>query len=110
MDLHLRPIDLHVHSTCSDGTFSPRELVDYAIKKGLAAFALTDHDTVDGLEAAISYAENLCKREDVDTGQIPEVVPGIEFSTEYQGSDIHILGLLLPGPPCICGLPGTPEP
>ncbi len=95
MDLHLRPIDLHVHSTCSDGTFSPRELVDYAIKKGLAAFALTDHDTVDGLEAAISYAENLRRREDVDTGQIPEVVPGIEFSTEYQGSDIHILGLCM---------------
>ena len=39
-------VDLHVHSTCSDGTFTPEELVDYAMEKGLRAFALTDHDTV----------------------------------------------------------------
>ena len=52
-------IDLHVHSTKSDGTFSPKELVDYAIKKGLRAFALTDHDTVDGLEEALDYAQEL---------------------------------------------------
>ena len=50
-------IDLHVHSNRSDGTFSPTELVDYAIEKGLHAFALTDHDTVEGLEEAIVYAE-----------------------------------------------------
>ena len=43
-------VDLHVHSTCSDGTFTPEELVDYAIQKGLTAFALTDHDTVNGLD------------------------------------------------------------
>ena len=42
-------IDLHVHSTASDGTFTPSELVEYALKKGLMAFALTDHDTIDGL-------------------------------------------------------------
>ncbi len=42
-------VDLHVHSTCSDGTFTPEELVDYAMEKGLRAFALTDHDTVNGL-------------------------------------------------------------
>lgn len=76
-------IDLHVHSTASDGTFSPAELVEYAIKKGLKAFALTDHDTIDGLEEAFAAAE----------GTSLELVPGIEFSTEYQGRDIHILGL-----------------
>ena len=48
-------VDLHVHSTCSDGTFTPTELVDYAIKKGLSAFALTDHDTTDGLEEAMEF-------------------------------------------------------
>ncbi len=89
----MKPIDLHVHSTCSDGTFSPRELVDYAIQKGLAAFALTDHDTVDGLEEAISYAESLRQQETAGADQVPEVIPGIEFSTQYQDTDIHILGL-----------------
>lgn len=76
-------VDLHVHSNCSDGTFSPEELVAYAVKKGLRAFALTDHDTTAGLARARAAAEK--------TGV--EVVPGIEFSTEYQGKDIHIVGL-----------------
>lgn len=106
-------VDLHVHSNRSDGTYTPRELVDYAMKKGLAAFALTDHDTVDGLDEAISYAEKL-RREHSSVRQeeflpengspvndakqsplIPEVVPGIEFSTEYQGQDVHIVGLYI---------------
>lgn len=52
-------VDLHVHSTRSDGTCTPTELVDYAVKKGLTAFALTDHDTVDGLDEAIQYAAGL---------------------------------------------------
>ena len=46
-------IDLHVHSACSDGTYTPTQLVDYAIKKGLRAIALTDHDTTDGISEAI---------------------------------------------------------
>jgi len=96
-------IDLHVHSIKSDGTFSPKELVDYAMKKGLRAFALTDHDTVDGLEEALNYAQSLKRefienRENGQTEQmenVPEVIPGIEFSTEYQGRDVHILGLYI---------------
>lgn len=76
-------IDLHVHSNCSDGTYSPGELVQYAAKKGLRAFALTDHDTTDGIGEAV--AEGL--RRGV------EVVPGIELSTNYWGKDIHIVGL-----------------
>lgn len=81
----MRQIDLHVHSDKSDGTFTPKALVDYALQKGLAAFALTDHDTIDGLSEALSYAED----------KPVEVVPGVEFSTEYEGKDIHIVGLYI---------------
>ncbi len=90
----LPPVDLHVHSNRSDGTFSPSQLVDYAIEKGLAAFALTDHDTIDGLDEAISYAESLTSRHCPDSSAL-EVIPGIEFSTEYQGQDVHIVGLYI---------------
>ncbi len=76
-------IDLHVHSTASDGTLTPSQTVAYALKKGLKAFALTDHDTIDGLSEA----------EEAAFGTKLELIPGIEFSTEYQGKDIHILGL-----------------
>ena len=75
-------VDLHVHSTCSDGTFTPEELVDYAIQKGLTAFALTDHDTVNGLDRAIRYADGLRQAQaaspsDAPASQVPEVIPGI---------------------------------
>lgn len=85
----MNQIDLHVHSTRSDGTFTPKQLVDYAAEKGLTAFALTDHDSIDGLEEAISYA----KKRRLQYPDTPQVIPGIEFSTEYQGRDIHIVGL-----------------
>ena len=49
----MKQIDLHVHSTCSDGTDSPAVLVDKAVDKGLAAFALTDHDTTRGVKEAL---------------------------------------------------------
>lgn len=92
-------VDLHVHSTKSDGTFTPTELVDYAREKNLRAFALTDHDTVDGLREAMEYAEELKKREAAEPAgsrfPVPEVIPGIEFSTEYLGRDIHIVGLYI---------------
>ncbi len=84
-------IDLHVHSTASDGSFTPKELVDYAIEKGLTAFALTDHDSVVGLDEAISYAEELRRTRN----DVPEVIPGIEFSTEYECKDVHIVGLYI---------------
>lgn len=111
----MQQVDLHVHSTRSDGTFTPAQLVDYAMEKGLAAFALTDHDTVDGLEEAVSYAESLRQKSDAGTRKqqeakpgsrtgadphceipcVPEVIPGIELSTEYQGQDVHIVGLYI---------------
>ncbi len=78
-------IDLHVHSNKSDGTFSPAQLVQYALQKGLSAFALTDHDTVDGLSEAMQAAQGLPL----------SVIPGIEFSTAYEDKDIHILGLFI---------------
>ncbi|MDD3416482.1 MAG: PHP domain-containing protein [Lachnospiraceae bacterium] len=81
----MKPIDLHVHSNKSDGSFSPSELVDYALEKGLSAFALTDHDTVDGVKDVIKAAAY----------KPIEVIPGIELSTEYEGRDIHILGLYI---------------
>lgn len=78
-------VDLHVHSDKSDGSFTPTELVNYALEKGLSAFALTDHDTTDGIEEALKAAE----------GKNIEVIPGIEFSSEYEGKDIHIVGLYI---------------
>lgn len=92
----MKAVDLHVHSNRSDGTLSPTALVEYAMEKGLGAFALTDHDTIDGLEEALSHADSL--RASLPLSQrdsVPEVIPGIEFSTEYEGRDVHIVGLYI---------------
>ena len=83
----MKYIDLHVHSVCSDGTCTPEELVDLAIDHELVAFALTDHDTVDGVERAVKAGE---KRH-------IQVIPGVELSCEYvispeRKKEIHILG------------------
>lgn len=77
-----RLIDLHTHSTASDGTLSPRELVKYAKTKGAAAIALTDHDTLEGIEAALAagFEYDL------------EIIPGLEISAQYFGGTMHILG------------------
>lgn len=84
------PVDLHTHSNKSDGSLTPRELIRYAADKGLAAIALSDHDTTDGIDEALAEA-NLLKGEGINL----EVIPAIEFSTEYEGRDIHILGLYI---------------
>ncbi len=78
-------VDLHVHSDKSDGSYSPSDLVSYALQKGLTAIALTDHDTIDGIDEAINAAK----------GTPLTVIPGIELSTEYEGRDIHIVGLMI---------------
>ena len=87
----MRQVDLHTHSNKSDGSYSPAELVDYAIAKNLSAVALTDHDTVDGLAEAVHHAEALSQ------AGLPsiEVIPGIEFSTKYESQDVHIVGLYI---------------
>ena len=77
-------IDLHTHTTCSDGTFTPGNLVILAKNEGLSAVAITDHDTIDGLE------EGIIKGKEIGI----EVVPGIELSVEYE-REIHILGLFI---------------
>ena len=77
--------DLHTHSIFSDGTFTPEETIDLAIETGLSAVALTDHNTVAGLSRFISYAKN----------KAIDVVPGIEFTTGYNGQELHILGLFV---------------
>ena len=78
----MKTIDLHVHSCYSDGSLTPSELVSLACSHGLSAFALTDHDTTDGIDEAIRASESTSL----------EVVPGIEFSTRYMHRDIHVLG------------------
>lgn len=86
----MKYIDLHVHSTASDGSYTPSELVNYAVKKNLAAIALTDHDTTAGLDEALAEATRLNK----EAGkEIIQVIPGIELSAEHNGKDVHILGL-----------------
>ncbi|AOY77254.1 PHP domain-containing protein [Clostridium formicaceticum] len=79
----MRYIDMHTHTTASDGTYSPRQLIDYAITKGLSGIAITDHDTVEGIDEGMNYASKLGKF---------IVITGIELSTEYLGEEVHILG------------------
>lgn len=90
-------VDLHVHSHFSDGSYSPRELVEYALTHNISAFALTDHDTAAGLPEALLCAKELSGRVcgANPEGKTVEVIPGIEFSTEYEGRDIHIVGLYI---------------
>jgi predicted metal-dependent phosphoesterase TrpH len=76
-------IDLHSHSTCSDGALPPAELLARAAAVGLRALALTDHDTVAGLEEAAAAARTHGVR----------LVPGIEFSAAWRSQSIHVLGL-----------------
>ena len=77
--------DLHTHSVYSDGTLTPAELVAEAKKIGLSAVALTDHNTVAGLPEFVSAAEN--------SGVL--AVPGVEFSTDYGNTELHILALFV---------------
>lgn len=84
----MKSVDLHVHSNKSDGTYAPSDLVTLALSKGLAAFALTDHDTTEGIDEAMAAAAS--KRAQ---GYEIEVIAGIEFSTEHEGKDIHIVGI-----------------
>lgn len=80
-----RIVDMHVHSSASDGTFSPSALLQEAKNAGLSAMALTDHDTMDG----IAEAEACAKKQGI------ELIPGVEFSTDYLGQEIHVLGYYL---------------
>ena len=74
-------LDLHSHTTFSDGTLTPAELVTAAIAAGVKALAITDHDTLAGWDEAINAA-----------GDALEIVPGVELSTVENGRSLHILG------------------
>ncbi|MBE6961145.1 MAG: PHP domain-containing protein [Ruminococcaceae bacterium] len=78
-------VDLHVHSVFSDGTLTPAELIALARKTGVTAVALCDHNTVAGLPSFLAAAE----------GSGVAAVPGVEFSTDYRGREVHILGLFI---------------
>ena len=75
-------IDLHTHSTASDGIYSPTELLRRAKDIGLQVLALTDHDTTDGVNEAAQAARTL----DID------FIPGIEINTDVSGGEVHVLG------------------
>ncbi len=77
-------IDLHTHTTASDGSDSPRELIKRAKEGGLCAIAVTDHDTTDGLDEAVAAGKEFGV----------EVIPGIELSCNFE-TQMHLLGLFI---------------
>ena len=79
-------VDLHIHSTMSDGTQTPREIVAEALARGLTAIAIADHDTVAGVEVALGAAR----------GTALTVVPAVQISTEHDSAEVHILGTNAP--------------
>ena len=74
-------LELHCHTTCSDGSLTPEELVQAAIAAGVKAMAVTDHDTLAGWDRAIAAAGNQL-----------EIIPGLELSTVHRERSLHILG------------------
>ncbi len=79
-------IDLHTHSNFSDGTDTPAEIIDKALQLNLSAIALTDHNTLAGVPEFLDAAKN----KDIIA------VPGIEISTDYNGTELHMVGLFVP--------------
>ena len=78
--------DLHLHTTASDGRLSPKDIVSLAVKVGLDIIAITDHDTIDGIEPALSAAEAFSSL---------TVIPGIEINTDVPDGEVHILGYFI---------------
>jgi predicted metal-dependent phosphoesterase TrpH len=83
-----RPLyDLHTHTTASDGRLSPAELVRKAVREKLTALAVTDHDTVDAIDAA--------REEAAHSDPSLEIIAGIEVSANYEDASVHVLGLFV---------------
>lgn len=78
-------VDLHTHTTESDGTLTPEELIKEASHRGLSAIAITDHDSISGIEKALPFA----KEYNI------ELIPGVELSTDYNGKEVHVVGLYI---------------
>ena len=85
MALDRKSADLHIHSTASDGSLRPAQVVERAYVAGLAVIGIADHDTVDGIAEAISVGERLGI----------EVVPAVEINTDVPGKEAHILGYFI---------------
>lgn len=81
--MHNKIVDLHTHTTESDGSFTPEELMQEAKRVGLSAIAITDHDSISGIKKAAPLAEELGI----------ELIPGVELSTDYNGKEVHVVGL-----------------
>ncbi len=75
-------VDLHIHSTCSDGTLTPVEVVAEAVARGVRVVAIADHDITDGIEPAAAAA----------AAQGVDLVPAVEINTDYEGAEVHVLG------------------
>ena len=80
-----RKIDLHVHTTASDGLYSPSEIIDYAIENGISTLAITDHDTIGGLQEGVHYAAKIGF----------DLIPGVEFNLDYHDGSFHLVGLFV---------------
>jgi len=82
----MHEVDLHLHTTCSDGRLTPRELIELLACRGLKIVAITDHDTTEGIEPALEAAR-----------AFPQltVIPGVELSTDIPGDEIHLLGYFI---------------
>ena len=78
-------VDLHTHTTESDGSFTPEELMAEAKRTGLSAIAITDHDSISGIKKAAPFASQY---------EI-ELIPGVELSTDYNGKEVHVVGLYI---------------
>lgn len=85
---HAGRADLHIHTTYSDGSYTPAEVVDLARRSGLAALAVTDHDTLDGVPAMQAAAAATAAA----TGFEIEIIPGVEITAEHAGKEVHLLG------------------
>ena len=84
-------VDLHIHTTYSDGVFSPEKIVDTAIDAGLDAIAITDHDNVLAYPIAADYAKKIAN----EGNKHLEILPGVEINTIYKNIEIHILGYFM---------------
>ena len=84
-------VDLHIHTTYSDGVFSPEKIVDTAIDAGLDAIAITDHDNVLAYPIALNYAKKIAD----SGGKALEILPGVEITAIYKDIEIHILGYFM---------------
>ncbi|HTS16399.1 MAG TPA: PHP domain-containing protein [Verrucomicrobiae bacterium] len=86
--------DLHLHTRFSDGSFTPRELLQHAARLGFSAIAITDHDTLDGIPDALAAGKELGV----------EIIPGVEITSRYGPQELHMLAYLFGDSWCDPGL------